>query len=194
MGAALGVAECPLRAPQRGGELILRLAQSRRTKQPDPGRGPLHARSVTQRAPVFSVSPHSDQVVCAPAGLLGCDGMITSGDSRIVPVSDCDLELRFTKLEHEVTRLREDVASARALAALADRDVAELRTEMRGYRQVLNALRETQLEQGQQIDELRQEIGGLRTEMREGFAIQATGMAQITALLTTIAGSEHGGS
>jgi chromosome segregation ATPase len=129
-----------------------------------------------------------------------------------VPVSDYDLESRFTKLEHEVTRLREDVASARALAALADRDVAELRTEMRGYRQVLNALRETQLEQGQQIDELRQEmhreidglhreidglgqeIGGLRKEMREGFAIQATGMAQITALLTTIAGSEHGGS
>ena len=98
-----------------------------------------------------------------------------------------DLESRFTKLEHEVDRLREEVASARALAALADRDVAELRAEMRGYRQVLNALRETQLEQGQQID-------GLRQEMREGFAMQATGMAQITALLTKVAGSEHGDS
>ncbi len=61
---------------------------------------------------------------------------------------------------------------------------------------VLNALRETQLEQGQQIDELRQEmhqeIGELRREMREGFAVQSTGMAQITALLTTIAGPAGG--
>ena len=96
-----------------------------------------------------------------------------------------ELESRFTKLEFEVSRLREDVASARALAALADRDVAELRTEMRAHHQVLNALRETQLEQGQQIDELRR-------EMREGFAMQSTSMAQITALLTTIAGPAGG--
>lgn len=93
---------------------------------------------------------------------------------------DDDLESRFTKLEYEVDRLREDVASARALAALADRDVAEIRTEMRGFHRVMNALRETQLEQGQQINELRR-------EMRAGFAIQADGMAQITALLTKIA-------
>lgn len=109
-----------------------------------------------------------------------------------------DLESRFSRLEHEVTLLREDVASSRALAALADRDVAELRTEMRAHHKVLNALRETQLEQGQQIDdlrqEMRQEIGGLRQEMREGFAVQSIGMAQITALLTTIAGPEQGGS
>ncbi|MGH3800831.1 MAG: hypothetical protein ACRDTD_11955 [Pseudonocardiaceae bacterium] len=97
---------------------------------------------------------------------------------------DNNLESRFTRLEHEVDRLREDVASARALAALADRDVSELRAELRGQRQVLNALRETQLEQGQ-------EIGELRREMREGFAVQSTGMAQITALLTMIAGPER---
>jgi hypothetical protein len=123
----------------------------------------------------------------SPASRLVCGEMIFNGDSRIVPVPDYDLESRFSKLEFEVTRLREDVASARALAALADRDVAELRTEMRGHHKVLNALRETQLEQGQQIDELRR-------EMRAGFAMQATGMAQITALLTVIAGPEHGGS
>jgi chromosome segregation ATPase len=131
-------------------------------------------------------------------------------------VPDDDLESRFSRLEHQVSRLREDVASARALAALADRDVAELRTEMRAHHKVLNALRETQLEQGKQFDELRremhleisgmhqeisgmrqemhQEIGGMRQEMREGFAMQSTGMAQITALLTTIAGPEHEGS
>lgn len=127
-----------------------------------------------------------------------CGGRVFRGDSRIAPVPDSNLESRLDRLEHEVTRLREDVASARALAALADRDVAELRTEMRAYHKVLNALRETQLEQGQQIDvlrqEMRQEIKELRQEMRGGFAMQSTGMAQITALLTTIAGPERGGS
>lgn len=108
-----------------------------------------------------------------------------------------DLELRFTRLEHDVDRLREEVASARALAALVDRDVAEFRTEMRSHRQTLNALRETQLEHGQQIVGLHQEISGLQQgiidlgdEMREGLASQATGMAQITTLLTTIAARE----
>ncbi len=48
-------------------------------------------------------------------------------------------------------------------------------------------LRETQLEQGQKIDKLDR-------EMREGFATMATGMAQITALLTNIAGPERDGS
>jgi chromosome segregation ATPase len=121
-------------------------------------------------------------------------------------VPEDDLESRFTKLEYEVSRLREDVASARALAALADRDVAEIRSEMRGYRQVLNALRETQLEQGHQINELRQEMGEfrqefsaqghqineLRQEMRAGFAMQADNMAKITELLTKIADQERG--
>ncbi len=41
---------------------------------------------------------------------------------------DEDLETRVASLEHEVVRLREDAASARALAALADRDVAEFRS------------------------------------------------------------------
>ncbi len=103
---------------------------------------------------------------------------------------DNDLETRVASLEHEVMRLREDAASARALAALADRDVAEFRTQLRGHHHVLSALRETQLEQGRKIDEQGREIQETRREMREGFATVATGMAQITALLTTVAGSE----
>lgn len=83
-------------------------------------------------------------------------------------------------------RVREDAASARALAALADRDVAEFRTQLRGHHQVLSALRETQLEQGQKIEEQSR-------EMHEGFSTLATGMAQTTALLT-IAESESDGS
>ncbi|WP_367141230.1 MULTISPECIES: hypothetical protein [Streptomyces] len=58
---------------------------------------------------------------------------------------------RIGELEAEVARLREDAASSRALAGMADRDVAEMRTTMRGHTQVLNALRETQIEHGQQL-------------------------------------------
>ncbi|MGH3901600.1 MAG: hypothetical protein ACRDTA_25770 [Pseudonocardiaceae bacterium] len=105
-----------------------------------------------------------------------------------------DLESRFTRLEQEVDRLREETATTRALAALADRDVAEIRTELRGHRQVLNALRETQLEQGQKIDEQGRRSDEQVREMREGFATLGTGMVQITALLMMITGPERDGS
>jgi hypothetical protein len=97
-----------------------------------------------------------------------------------------DLESRVAHLEHEVVRLREQVAlsaadagSARVLAAGADHDVSEVRAELRAHTQALNALRETQLEQGQEMREQGR-------EMREGFATLGTGMSQITALLTNI--------
>ncbi|MGH3979994.1 MAG: hypothetical protein ACRDRZ_13510 [Pseudonocardiaceae bacterium] len=100
-----------------------------------------------------------------------------------MPDSTDDFETRLATLEDEVTRLREqvaltssDAAAARVLAAGADHDVAEVRAELRSHTQALNALRDTQLEHVR--------------EMREGFAKQATGMTQITALLTKIAGSE----
>lgn len=108
-----------------------------------------------------------------------------------------DIEDRLAVPEREVARLREqtvlanseataaraDAAAARVLAGGTDRDLSEVRAELRAHIQALNALRETQLEQGREIAEM-------RAEMREGFAKQATGMAQITALLTVIAGPE----
>jgi chromosome segregation ATPase len=112
-------------------------------------------------------------------------------------VPDDETEARFARLEHEVAELREqvalaksDAAAARVLAAGADRDVSEVRAELRAHTQGLNALRETQLEHGRAIGELREEMGELRQEMRNGFATMATGMAQITTLLTEISGSE----
>jgi chromosome segregation ATPase len=129
--------------------------------------------------------------------------------SRITDVPDSDdIETRLAIVEREVARLREqvalsssDAAAARVLAAGADRDVSEVRAELRAHTQGLNALRETQLEQGREITTLRQdlvelgrEMRGQGREMREGFATLATGMAQITALLTNITGSERDGS
>jgi len=111
-----------------------------------------------------------------------------------MPDSDGDVEARLAVLEREIARLREqailissdaaargDAAAARVLAAGVDRDVSEVRAELRAHIQALNALRETQLEQAQKM---REGFAEMRREMREGFATQSTGMAQITALLT----------
>lgn len=98
--------------------------------------------------------------------------------------SDGDLESRVSALERRVNHIAQDAAAARVLAGAADRDVSEFRAELRGHTQALNALRETQLEQGHELGELRGEMGELRGEMSEGFSKVNVGMAQITALLT----------
>ena len=125
---------------------------------------------------------------------------------------DDDVEARVTSLEQEVARLREqitltssdataaraDATAARVLAAGADRDISEVRTELRAHTQALNALREIQLDQGQEMRESfasqERRSGELEREMQGGFATMVTGMAQITALLTEIKGSERDGN
>lgn len=117
---------------------------------------------------------------------------------------DDDVEARVTSLEREVARRREqitltssdataacaDAVAARVLAAGADRDVSEARTDLRAHIQALNAVRETQLEQGREIREgfasQTRRIDELEREVRSGFTTLATGIAQITALLTEI--------
>lgn len=125
--------------------------------------------------------------------------------------SDNDLETRVGILEREVARLREQAvitssaaAAARVLAAGADHDVSEVRSELRAHTRALNALRETQLEQGEAITSLGgalaqqgKAISGIHQELTEhgraivsldqkmsaGFATLNTGMTKITALL-----------
>ncbi len=57
-----------------------------------------------------------------------------------------ELERRIAAMEDELAVVRQEAAAARALAAGADRDVAEYRAELRGHTRVLSALRETQLD------------------------------------------------
>nr|MDQ3765043.1 hypothetical protein [Actinomycetota bacterium] len=93
--------------------------------------------------------------------------------------SDNNLETRVAILEQEVARLREqaaltssDTAAARVLAAGADHDVSEVRAELRAHTQVLNALRETQLEQGRGLTTQGEAITGIRHELTtQGEAI-----------------------
>src|SRR5207248_7218600 len=67
-----------------------------------------------------------------------------------------ELEARLAALEEQVQAIREDAAAARVLAGGADRDVFGFRAELRAHTATLNALRETQLEQGQAIVDLDQ--------------------------------------
>lgn len=108
-----------------------------------------------------------------------------------------DLANRVSKLEREVARLREqsvltttDAGAARVLAAGADRDVGEVRAELRAHIQVLHALRETQLEQGQRMEAgfaaLRETQVEQARRTEAGFAVLNTGMGQIATLLQTI--------
>ena len=94
------------------------------------------------------------------------------------------------QLRADLAVVAADAQAARTLAAGADRDVSEVRAELRAHTRVLNALRETQAEQGRAIaslrgefGELRGEFGGLVVEMRAGFATLASGMGDITRLL-----------
>lgn len=110
-------------------------------------------------------------------------------------------EGRFTRPEHGVAQLREqvtlagsDAAAARVLAAGADRDVSEVRAELYAHTRGLNALQEVQSEQSRAIDEVRAELRAQAREMRQGFATLAIGMAQITALLTDIRDAQHDGA
>ncbi len=113
-----------------------------------------------------------------------------------MPESDNNLESRVGLLEREMVRLREQVAltsseaaAARVLAAGADHDVSEVRAELRAHTQTLNALRETQLELDRKVTWLDEKVTGLDEKITQGFGTLATGMAQITALLTPNAGS-----
>lgn len=87
-----------------------------------------------------------------------------------------ELEARVAALEGEVRRIREDAAAARILAGGADRDVSALSARIDMHRALLDALRETQIEQGQKIDSLEQ-------EMRKGFLTLTIGQSEILVLL-----------
>ena len=99
------------------------------------------------------------------------------------------LENQYRDLSEEVHAARQEAAAARVLAGGADRDVMEIRTEIRDFRQAtvasLNALREDQLD-------IRERMNAGFAEMRDGFAdmrgkfdVTAAGLQQITELLNT---------
>jgi X-X-X-Leu-X-X-Gly heptad repeat protein len=104
-----------------------------------------------------------------------------------------DLERRVaaveTTLASELPVVRAEAAAARALAAGADRDVAEYRSELRSHTQMLNALRETQvehyIEHKADAAELKAGVGELKSSVGELKA----GLAQIVRMLEGLGGA-----
>lgn len=112
-----------------------------------------------------------------------------------------DLEHRVSALEGEVRELRsqvqrsrQDAAAARVLAGGADRDVAEIRSEIRDFRNANNRVLEAMREDITDLrTELRSEAADVRDEMRTGFAAvrgaldaTAAGQQQLARMLTTL--------
>jgi hypothetical protein len=108
-----------------------------------------------------------------------------------------DLETRVTALETQVRELdqrvrhsEQDAAAARVLAGGADRDVGEMRTEIREFREVntrmLNALRQDVIDSSARADERMTRIEGGFAEMHGKFDAMAAGLEQITGMLTTL--------
>jgi hypothetical protein len=97
------------------------------------------------------------------------------------------LEVRVAALESEMVVVRQEVAAARALAAGADRDVAEYRAELRAHTRTLNALRETQLEH---YAELRETQLAHYAEHKADTAELKAGIAQIVTMLHSLTPDE----
>jgi chromosome segregation ATPase len=102
-----------------------------------------------------------------------------------------ELEQRITAVESELTVVRQETAAARALAAGADRDVAEYRAEMRAHTRVLSALRKTQLEHYRELRETQLQH---YSEHKADSADLKAGLAQIVRMLEGLAATPMLGS
>lgn len=120
----------------------------------------------------------------------GIEHTFGSGEGDEDTVSDIDrLRLRVSAVEDKVARLTDDGVTTRAIAALADRDVAEFRTVMRGHTGVLNALRQTQIEQDEALRVVREtldEQGGALRVVRETLDEQGEALHTLVAGQTAI--------
>ncbi len=90
------------------------------------------------------------------------------------------VEARLDQMARELGRAREDAGAARTLAAGADRESAETRQVLRGQTSLIQALRDTQLEQSAALGDHRQVLGALVTET-------ASNSSRLNALATDTA-------
>lgn len=106
-----------------------------------------------------------------------------------------DIESRLSAVERDVARLREqqglsasDATAARVLAAGADRDVSEVRAELRAHTSGLNALREVQVAQGRQLERLEGKVDQGFADVGAAITTVQTGMARVVTLLEGLDG------
>jgi chromosome segregation ATPase len=76
----------------------------------------------------------------------------------------------LAELDKRVTTLERGMDDVRKLASGASEESGDVHVRLLGHTKTLEALRETQLEQGQQIDGLRTDVRHLQSEVGEGLA------------------------
>lgn len=114
-----------------------------------------------------------------------------------------NLESRVTALEVQVGDLRsrvraseQDAAAARVLAGGADRDVGEIRGDIRDFQQAtigsFNALREDMVDGFRRVDEKLALVDNGFSEMRAKFGVTAAGQQRIVELIQTVIDTQEG--
>jgi uncharacterized coiled-coil DUF342 family protein len=100
------------------------------------------------------------------------------------------LETQVAELAEQVRTSKQDATAARVLAGGADRDVTEIREEIRDLRQAttfsFNAMRDD-------LRDLRRDTADGFTEMRGKLDAAAAGHQQIVALLNRVLGEDTPG-
>ena len=91
-----------------------------------------------------------------------------------------ELRGRVSAVETELSRLREENAVTRTVTSMADRDVSEFRGVLQAHVRSLNALRESQLEQGQVHAAAGRVIEGI-AEAVGGLVVQVKGLTAMVA-------------
>lgn len=113
------------------------------------------------------------------------------------------LEAQVSDLSQRVRRSEQDAAAARVLAGGADRDVSDMRAEIRDFRDVntrtLNALRQDMVEGFARVDERFARVDERFAGVDRGFAeirgrldATAAGLQQITGMLSTLIARDSG--
>jgi hypothetical protein len=97
-----------------------------------------------------------------------------------------ELRQEVAELRQEVAELREDTAQARAVAAFADRDAASIRVGQAGIVATLNALRETQVEQGRVLGEHGRVLGALIEMQQQQTEVLARHTAALDGLTASV--------
>jgi hypothetical protein len=115
-----------------------------------------------------------------------------------------DHEARISRLEARMEEVAADAAAARHLAAMNDRDLADVGTKLDANRKAVNALGEQTRARFDQIDARFEQVGarferlevkvdaGL-IEMRHGFDQTAAGFARIAGLIEGLEARGAGG-
>jgi predicted nucleic acid-binding Zn-ribbon protein len=92
------------------------------------------------------------------------------------------LEAQVRELNERVRHTQQDAAAARVLAGGADRDVTEIRAEIRDFRRATTA----------SFTAMREDLTDLRTEVGGRFDVLAAGHQQIVQLLNTLVERDGG--